>query len=320
MQSIIWPDTYSQIKNAPIQFDRSGAIYYSGRSATGNTILRKYSNGQTTDLISDDVQLYGFIAVPDGGAIITGTTTATGASWTRRVTAEGSLRTLINYEASFLSIFADGNIYIGSWYTSDYSTAGVRRYLTASNQLDTREWISAALNNPGPSAYFWGQGFCGDSVLRTARAGFCSSSGVFAAGFFNTTDGKTFALAGNAPNTALSQYYPTIAFPTTIVKNISVAQGVLTHLILAGTDAANQNIMTLYDASNGAEEQLLGAENDIEIYHVNFVYEGGVSKVLFDGLRFSDNKYVLGQVDLSTKQVSVTSTIATKWSDFQTFG
>jgi hypothetical protein len=66
--------------------------------------------------------------------------------------------------------------------------------------------------------------------------------------------------------------------------------------------------------------QPLGHENDIEIYHVNFVYEGGASKILFDGLRFSDNKYVLGQVDLSTKQVSVTSTIAAKWSDFQTFG
>ncbi len=106
-------------------------------------------------------------------------------------------------------------------------------------------------------------------------------------------------------------------FPTTIVKNITLAQGAGTKLVLAGMDASSRNTMTLYDTSDSNETPLLGADNEIEIYHINFA--AGENKVLFDGLRFADNKYVLGQVDLATRQASVTTTIAAKWSDFQTF-
>jgi hypothetical protein len=40
---------------------------------------------------------------------------------------------------------------------------------------------------------------------------------------------------------------------------------------------------------------------------------------MFDGLRFADNKYVLGRVDLSTNVVSMEPTGSTKLLDFQTW-
>jgi hypothetical protein len=307
-----WRNHQSTIEIREVKFDTTGAVYYSGLredGQQGGQILRRYDGTSATDLIySGSVRIDDFIPLPNGGVIMTGSTTSSGLSWTRRVSADGSIGTLFNDSATSLSRFADGNIYIGS-------SGRVRRYLAASNQLDARSWISSG-NEASP--YFSTGEFCTGEVLRVARLGFCGSSGAEGVGFFNTTDGKTFALAGSTPNGTLTQYYPTIAFPTTSVKNIAVVQGVITNLILAGTDASNQNIMTIYDTSNGVETRLLGSENDIEIYHVNYVADG--NKVLFDGLRFSDNKYVLGQVDLATKQVSVTSTIPVKWSDFQTFG
>jgi len=39
---------------------------------------------------------------------------------------------------------------------------------------------------------------------------------------------------------------------------------------------------------------------------------------MFDGLRFSDGKYVIGQVDLLTGEVEIVP--STKMSSFQTFG
>jgi hypothetical protein len=40
---------------------------------------------------------------------------------------------------------------------------------------------------------------------------------------------------------------------------------------------------------------------------------------MFDGLRFADNKYVFGQVDLGTNQLNIFSTLTSKWDDFQGF-
>ena len=77
-------------------------------------------------------------------------------------------------------------------------------------------------------------------------------------------------------------------------------------------------MLTLYNTSTDSEKQLLGPGNEIEIYHLNYVAKG--NKVLFDGLRFADNKYVLGQVDLSTNDVTASATTTGKWDDFQTFG
>jgi hypothetical protein len=60
------------------------------------------------------------------------------------------------------------------------------------------------------------------------------------------------------------------------------------------------------------------ASNEIEMYHLNYVASS--NKIMFDGLRFSDNKYVIGQIDLNTGQVNSSQTGSSKLVDFQTFG
>jgi hypothetical protein len=133
-----------------------------------------------------------------------------------------------------------------------------------------------------------------------------------------TADGAIYVVAGGRgqPGT-LAQYFPTLSFPVTSL-GITVAQAAGSNIALAGLNASGQNVLNLYDTAGGTERQLIGPDQEIEIYHLNYVADG--NRVLFDGLRFADNKYVLGQVDLDTGEVSFPTTSATKWKDFQTFG
>ncbi len=308
LQYITWDQTSSSA-NPPIQFDAAGSIYYIGRQVSGNTVLRRYRDGAITDLVNDNIYINKFLILPDGSLIISGTTTSTQVSWTRRLDAGGSLGTLLPTSATSLYRYSDGNVYIGSASTGYF---GIFRFLTGTSLMDPLPWTTAY---QGPS-HIDTRLAC-EEADRTARQGFCSQLGSSSLAHFGTTDNKDFIIAGWPGTTNLVQLYPTLSFPTTTVKNISVAQQVVTSLILAGTNSSAKNIMTLYNTSNDVETPLLGADNEIEIYHVNFA--AGENKVLFDGLRFSDNKYVLGQVDLATREASVTTTIAAKWADFQTF-
>ena len=113
------------------------------------------------------------------------------------------------------------------------------------------------------------------------------------------------------------RYYPLVDKPTTQVAKATMMQGVITNLILAGRDTNNKNIMTLLNTTNDQEQVLIGPDNEIEIYHLNYVADG--NKVMFDGLRFSDNTYVIGQVNLSTGQATYSPTGTSQLVDFSTF-
>ncbi len=314
LQSITWNQTASSA-NPAIQFDAAGGIYYVGQ-VSGKTVLRRYRDGAITDLVNDNISIGNFLVLPDGSVIISGTTMSTAQEWVRRVTPNGGIQTVFvgpSGGLSSLHLYPDGNVYFGVWGGDAF---GIKRYLTNAGQVDSRYWISGNVNGLQRSAYFNidDLGLC----AVPGRESFCGMYGIAVRDLITTSDGKIFGSAGHRTQAGLlTQYYPTVDFPTTIVKNVTLAQGAGTKLILAGMDASSGNTMTLYDTSDSSETTLLGADNEIEIYHVNFA--AGENKVLFDGLRFADNKYVLGQVDLATREVSVTTTIAAKWADFQTF-
>ena len=309
---ISWDEQGS--KNPPIQFDQTGAIYYSGTTATGKAVLRRYLNGATTDLITDNVWISDFLVRPDGSVFLTGQTTSTNAAWVRRITPAGGLQNLRATQSQFLRAFPDGNVYMGLWGTGNF---GVRRFLTASGAVESKFWISSDINAETPERYFDAADYCGDDV-RAEREGFCGMYGSAITASFRTTDGKLYVLAGHGAESVLMQYFPTVDVPATAVRKVSAAQGVITNLVLAGLNDADQNVMTLFNTSTETETQLIGPDNEIEIYHLNYVANG--NKVMFDGLRFADNKYVLGQVELDTGELTVSATSTGKLADFQTFG
>ncbi len=87
-------------------------------------------------------------------------------------------------------------------------------------------------------------------------------------------------------------------------------------LIVHGLNTLTQNKLVKYDLISSAETDLLPSD-DIEIYHVNIKSDG---KIWFDGLRFSNNTYVIGYVDTSnSNQVVFIQDTTVKLEDFQTF-
>jgi hypothetical protein len=302
--------------NPTIQFDSSGAIYYVGRNSNGNVRLRKYAAGTATDLINDNIYLNDWLVLPDGRVIITGSTTSTNAQWVRRISSAGGLKTLASGATSnFMRIFPDGNVYLGLWNTGNL---GVRRYLTNLDQVETKYWINSSNGSEvGAEWYNNALPFCDDNTKLTTNAAFCGSYGSYATQVFRTTDGNAFAVAGWGASGLLMQYFPTLAKPVTSVIKVSASQPILTNVVLAGLNAANENILTLYNTSNSVETTLIGSSNEIEIYRINYV--ASTNRIMFDGLRFADNKYVIGQVDLNTMTVSASQTGTGKLVDFQTF-
>lgn len=312
LSSISWQEKPA---NDAIQFDATGAIYYRGNSSSGDSVLRKYSSGSHTDLINQNISISDFSVLPDGRVILIGFTSNTGSRWVRRVSTSGSLSTLFsNDNALFVKRFPDENVYVGIWGTSNF---GVFRYLTATDSRDSQPYISQSNSPEGSPPTFDTKTIC-DGAL-TQLQGFCGHSGTYVRDLVTTASQKVYAVAGIAGlgTGVLMQYYPTLTAPSTAVKRVSVSQGVNNQIVLAGTNASGQNILTLFDTSDSSEIQLIGPDNEIEIYRLHYVASS--NKIMFDGLRFSDNKYVIGQYDLNTMTFSAAQTGSTKLVDFQTF-
>jgi hypothetical protein len=290
-----------------IQFDDAGGIYYTG-SANGTTVLRRYLNGVSTNLIAPGIDLQHWLVMGDGSVLITGETWATSATWTRRIDPSGSVQTIAPRWANFLAAFPDNNAYIGT-------DSGVFRYLTSEHRLDPEPWLSST---PGTTAWNDATTIC--STNHSGLNGSCGWNLNYMTSSFQTSDGKEIVTAGfgGSSGAVAMQYYPTVKFLSTEVKNVSVAHAAGNNLLLAGLTGAGQNVLTLYNTATDTETELIGPSNEIEIYHLDYVVSQ--NKVMFDGLRFSDNNYVIGSVDLGTHQVNTVATSSAKWADLQTFG
>jgi hypothetical protein len=298
LSSISWNTSTSSFYNPPIQFDNAGAIYYRGQGGGSNAVLRKYYNGTTTDLFNDNISIIDFVINGDGSAIVNGTTTSSNISWVRKITTTGGLQNIIpSNQAMFVSKFPDNNIYLGLC-NSPYG--GVYRFLSSTtNLLDSNPWISTTTNiftsvSETPTNDITGQYLAMGSYY-----------GAVVNGLFTTTTSKVFGLTySNSKANQLVRYYPTVSYPTTSVTAISLVKPVLSYLIISGTDSSANNKMVLYDTTSHTEQNLLPGYN-IEIYHANYVATG--NKIMFDGLDFSNNTVVIGQVSLTGGGISTVS-------------
>jgi len=313
LSSISWSST-SSFEFDPIQFDESGSIYYVGTDSTGKSVLRRYKDGSATSLVTDNVNYLRFLVLADGSVIIGGSTVSSGSSWTRVVTASGSLRSLVSGDyPRFLSKFPDGNVYLGYWGQDGLANMGVKRYLAATSLMDTTYWISGNTNGVTRTSFFdVGANYSTPQRIQALEPYY----GTLVRSLVATSNNQVYAITGSIPTVV--QYFPNVAKTSTAVTNVGVMQRVLSYLILSGTNSSGQNITTLYNTSSDSEQVLISASNEIEMYHLNYVASS--NKIMFDGLRFSDNKYVLGQVDLNTMVMTSSQTGSSKLVDFQTFG
>ena len=285
--------------NSPIQLDASGAVYYAGQAGT-TSVLRKAKNGVISDLINDNVTLQDFIVLSDGAVIVAGQTTSSQVKWLRRISVAGGLKNLNIGFVSTLWKFADGKVYAGLWGGS----YGFKRYSSDLDALEDKYWISGTLNQDSQESYFLVDGKsgivdCNSENWTKNYASFCGSYGTQLSSVFNVLGQKTFGIAGAQSSTGrqLWQYYPTVERTNvTSIKSVTLAQQVITTMILSGTSSTGSNILSLYDTSSKQETVVMDGSNEVEIYSMS--YSQKKNAIMFSGLRFSDNKYVVGEVSL----------------------
>ena len=288
LSQIFWDNNgYRNYNNPPIQFDDLGSVYYLGLSGANN-VLRRWSSGSSIDLINSNISINDFLVLGDGSVFLGGQTVNTGASWTRRLSSGGSLSNLSTFTPAFISKFPDGNVYFGG-------ELSVRRFDVQNGRLDARAWLGQSDQYGGSNPYFRSMDIC---VWDTMQ-GFCGSGGSTVANLHSILGTKTYAIAGGygGDGSNLMQYFPTVKKCNSIVSTVSASQRYLTDILLAGTNESGTNVLSLYDSGSDSETILIDETNEIEIY--NMTYVSATNKIMFNGLRFSDNRQVVGEIDLS---------------------
>jgi hypothetical protein len=281
--------------NNPVQFDASGNIYYLGSqnvaSGTPKQVLRKYVNGAVISLINDNITINDFVVLPDGSTLLSGSTASTGATWLRRLSPAGGLSTInSSTNITFMRKFADGNIYIGQIANSG---GVIIRWITATAQIDSKPWTTMMMNS---DAYFNVAYLCWQNSSK--HQGFCSGSGIQFSALFNFGSGRTLATVGNGGTSGsnLFQFFPTVEATNTIIKNVTLAISVNNKLILAGLNESGVNSLTVYDPETDQETVVVDQSNEVEVY--NLTYIAATNRIMFNGLRFSDNRFVLGEIEM----------------------
>jgi hypothetical protein len=288
IESVLWSVGESR-NNAPVQFDSAGSIYFAGTLA-GKTVLRKSGSGSVTNLVNDNIEIRDFLVLSDGTVIVSGRTTSTQVSWIRKIAPSGGLSTLVSgSSAQFLTKFNDGNVYFGTWGNGNF---GVKRFIVATGVVDPKYWISGEA-----TSYFDSWMIC-NKLGQDTMHGFCGWSGTSVTMFYSVLGSTNFAISGSGESgTVLMQYYPTVKRATSEITNVTLSQNVITSILLAGTNAAGTNLLTIYDTSNGNETIVIDGTNEIEIY--NMTYVASTNRIMFNGLRFADNQFVVGEISLS---------------------
>lgn len=300
LMSVYWPQNSLAETNPPVQFDELGNIYYTGTISNANTVLRKYSNGVLTDLITDNIWLTNFLVLPDGTVLIVGSTASSNIHWVRKLSATGSLSTLFQGQgAYFVKRFADGNIYI-----APTSFTGIRRYMVAANELDPVAWVAHSAANV--ETHVNTSQVCGGVNWQSENYSFCALSGGISKYFFDTPEARTFGVPSVTfppgpgipvgPQGPLFQYYPTVERANSVLTNITFLAAVNSIVVLAGTNSAGVNIVTIYDTVSKQETIVLDESYEVEVY--NLTYVPLTKKVMYNGLRFADNKFVVGEINL----------------------
>lgn len=297
---------------AEVEFDHNGNVYYTGNTPSDyRTVLRKW-NGSTVRNLTSEADLRGFVVMPDGYVVLSGYTAATGSAWTRLVSPSGSLSNIFSgAKAQFAALYPDGNVYMGMWGPDQF---GIRRLLADSKTVDPVYWTGAAINNiPQLETYFPVNDFC--TPLIDA---FCGSFGTIVTNTVITQDGKVLVQAGSpGQGQVLMQYWPEVKYLTTSVAKVAVMKPADDRLFIAGTNASGDNIAALYDPTTNSEREVIGVGNQIEIYNAS--YSAAARKVFFDGLRFSDNQRVVGEVNVDTGTVNILGNASDTLTDLQAF-
>jgi hypothetical protein len=300
-----------------IQFDNNGVVFYRGSNGSVGVLRRKDDAG-ITDLITTSANIGAYAVMPSGSVVMSGRS-SNGSGWVRKVSSSGELTNIFaTGDASFVRLFPDGNVYIGIWHMNS-AGMGVHRFLADGEVLDPVLWIGGNTNNQDTQEY-WdvsSPALCPSGA--NPQTWFCGFYGTSISRMVTTQSGHVIAIAGCASCTGsrLLEYWPEVKYLTSALTDIDLMTPAGDELVLAGTNSAGQNLLTAYNPATDSERTLIGAGGQVEIYNV--AYSASTGEVFFDGLRFSNNSYVIGKVNVATGALTYLGTTGISFADFQAF-
>jgi hypothetical protein len=188
--------------------------------------------------------------------------------------------------------YADGNVYVGLW---GGGFDGIKRYSVASGEIEEKYWTSARAPGVMRDAFYMIDEL--PVCLTSPTSAICPNRGGIAAPLFNTTGGRTLAVVGiMSEKRELWQMFPTLEKANVDFSSVSSAEGAGDYIVVAGLDGEGANRVSVYDTITRQETVVINESNEIEIYSMSFDKDS--NSVLFSGLRFSDNQYVMGEIFL----------------------
>jgi hypothetical protein len=272
-------------------------------------------NGKTTVISNENVWKFAVLA---DGRVIAGTRIGPDINVDRRTKLfkpTGEVETLYtNTDPSFISKFPDNNIYMGvtPCCSDRQHPYGVTRYLSSTSSLDSQYWISNNVGNVNrPAFYNVTDAKNTPNYVEVLE----EVSGTVIKALTTTASQKVFVVTGNKPQ--LVQYFPNVKKTTTQVDRVTIIEGTDNKIVVSGINSSGQNITVLYDTDTDTERVLIPSSDEYEMYRLNYIPSRNT--LMFDALRFSDNTYVIGSVDLATGQITAKPTGSGKLVNFLTF-
>jgi hypothetical protein len=297
--SMMWYGNHTSNTNPAIQVDAAGSIYYSGNSGQ-SAILRKWTNGVTRDIVSDNTQINDFVVLPNGDVVVSGYTQSLGTSWIRLYLASGGVRNVESSNGTFMRKFADGNLYYG------FQNGEIKTFNTQSLTKVSNSWFG------GTSPVHIAATVCptlGCSNLYSPRR------------MVQLSDNSIYALfQSNGSNlNNVAKVHPSVAevLPGSVV-DAKIIGSAGTKVAIAGLDVNGAQTLEIFNPASNSFVTLLNASNEIEIGAMSYRASG--NQLVFSGLRFADNKTVVGTVDLNTNSITFGLATSSKLYDLQAFG
>jgi hypothetical protein len=314
-RQILWQEErgLSGAKNPPVQIDELGRIYYvvtNLPTASPIVIIKRYENGSAKELINEDINLADWQVRGDGTLFITGKTPSSKLEWIKTLSPLGVSYTVNSTsQANYLKIFPDRRPYFG------FNNFFIGMYRTFSDGLmEEKPWIDYYFQSQSDLQrvpYYDIASYC-FFPYPPGRAGLCASRGSLVKDFHQMGN-FMYAVIGYQIRGTLTKVYPEVELIESSIKEVNVIKGVGTTMFIAGTRANEKNSLTGLDLFSLEEIPVIGDE-EIEIYRLS--YSNKAQTLFFDGLRFIDNKYVIGTYHLPSGKLNVVPTGEVRFKDF----
>ena len=298
-----WFGSYQNNYNPSVQTDAAGAVYYSGYS-NGSAALRKYSNGVVTPIISDNIQINDFVVLSSGDVVVRGYTNSTNTNWVKIFNTNGGLSSIEpSTYSSFMRKFSDGNLYYGA-------NSEVRVFNTTTKSRVSSPWFGGT-NPTNDHLALCSPNTCGDLVNPRS--------------IVELTSGEVFALGSMCSPSrgcnvnGIGRLFPQVqGYAAGLVNDVKLIGSAGSKLAVAGLDANGFQSLEIFNPNTSTYATILDASNEIEIGAMS--YRASDNQLIFSGLRFVDNKTVIGTVNLSNNTVSIGIATSSKLYDLQAFG